>query len=326
MTYVVVTGYIKESDKVHAVLLGDEYSVERDWGWVDTCTLAGNIVAYGLAPLNFSLDRSKKVVMDCGDFQRFSQKGSAVILAELKTRGGRTKGYKLLSCSTNQVVNLKTEDIVMRDEAYGDDHFIQNGIIRNKVVHCYPRKPFPVVTISASTAESNKKPRCVNIPVEPVRKTEPAKRIEMSEKQLNEVQLCKKNGISPKLISNPKLSPNQMRVLWVSKSKGALAEAFANPNLSEDVMKFYADRLYDKSTVEECREMLNHPELSTDELGELYLCVCDGIPYENYIGLSATEIATKREMERAEYWGSSKLFDADYYEKALNVAKKLHGF
>jgi hypothetical protein len=252
--------------------------------------------------------------------------GSAVVLAELRTRGGRTVGYKLLSCNQGVVTNLKTEDIVERDNSYGNnEHFIQNGIIRNNTVNCYPRHAYPVIPINTkATSKSTKSKK-----TEEVAKTKPKTKApvkKMDEKQLSEVDKCKKNGVDPSIISNPDLNPQQMRVLWVSKSKGALAEEFNDPRLSSDAMKFYADRLYDKQTVKDCGLMLEHPELGVDELGELYQCACDGMDYQGLIGESATDIYIAREKNSREYWGSSKLFDTDYYQKAMNVAMKMKGF
>lgn len=326
MAFIAVTKTNKTDNGLfyHAVGITDEFEYKADLGFLDEVGLIACTFNYGLTPINFSIDRNKKLIMDCGDFARFSDKGSAVILAELKTRGGKVLGYRLLSCANNAVVNLKLEDILQREALYGEnEHFLQNGIIRNKTVNCYPRKPFNVITVNSQ------KRKVANSNSNNTSSTKPRKQVSKSEftkEQLNEIALCEKNHINPKFIKNPKLSPSQMRVLWVSKSKGAYSESFANPKLSSDAMKFYADRIFDKETAEDCKELLNHPELSVDELSELYSCLCEGLPYEKYIGRSAVDIRTARDMECAKYWGSSSKFDTDYYEKALNFACRVKGF
>ena len=327
MTYLAVTGYDKENniEKVHVVSINQDFNVESDYGWQPLDDLARTCLAYNFTPLNFGIDRNKKVTMNCGDFKRFSKNGSAVILAELKTRGGRILGYRLLSCANNAVVNLKVAEIIQREEAYGaNEHFLHNGIVRNKAVNCYPLKPFPTIVINSENKSHNMTKKADEVINN--KQSVPKERVEFTQEQLNEIALCDKNGINSKFIRNPKLSPQQMRVLWVSKSKGCLSEAFANPAISTDAMKFYADRLYDKKTVSDCKEMLKHPELSVPELTELYICICEGVPYEKYIGKSAVDISVQRESAISNYWGSSKMFDTDYYEKALNVARKIKGY
>lgn len=317
---IAVTGYRIEKGVglYHCVSINDDYSSCIDMNWVAEDALVNCIIS-GYTPVNFSISRDRKIKQDCGDFARFSQLGSAVVIAELKSKAGRSLGYRLLSCANNILVNVKTEDILQKEASFGEEHFLQNGIVRNKTVNCYPLKPFPVINVNTS------KPKQSKSQVTPERPKE-TKKQNFTPEQLNEIALCEKNGINPRFIKNSKLSPSQMRVLWVSKSKGALSERFANPQLSVEAMKFYADRLYDKKTADDCADMLKHTELSVPELTELYSCICQGIPYEGYIGLSATDIQVKRDNEVVNYWGSASKFDVDYYEKAMNVARKMKGF
>lgn len=316
-----ITGYRieKGTGLYHCVCIADDYSTCTDSGWqLENAVI--NQVYNGLTPVNFSVSRDRKIKQDCGDFARFSKNGSAIVIAELQSNRGRNLGYRLLSCANNLLVNLKTEDILQREATYGTEHFLQNGIIRNKTVNCYPLKPFPVITVSGGSKKPTARKHDDKI------KTSNTKKQTFTQEQLNEIALCEKNNINSRFIKNSELSPGQMRVLWVSKSKGALSERFANPKLSVDAMKFYADRLYDKQTADECSDMLKHTELSVPELTELYSCICQGIPYEKYIGLSATDIQVKRDQESVQYWGAASKFDVDYYEKAMNVAMKIKGF
>ncbi len=172
----------------------------------------------------------------------------------------------------------------------------------------------PTVSVQSSTETKNSH-------------TKPAKKL--TDEQRQEVLLCKKNGIDPRLLKNSKLTPKQMRILWVSKKSGAFSEYFANPALSEDTMKFYADILKDKESVKECKQLLDHPELSTDELRELYYSLCEGVDIKDLIGLPADKILVKRqetlEHNRFNHDFSPKeikQLNFDIYEKALHSADK----
>lgn len=345
MLYVVVTAADKKAGKFHCVAVqSDTFNVIDDYGFVTSEAIVNVISSSGgqIVPLNFSIGPNRQIVQNCGDFSRFSQRGSAVVLAEIKSKGGRVLGYRLLSCANNACVNLRLEEILQREKSMGEnEHFLQNGIIRKNTVNCYPMKPFPVITVEGTKKSAPKQAGAASgaaggtpTPAGPAQrpKQRPAGKrkytaADFSEKQLSEMSACKKAGVSPDLIKNPDLSQQQMRILWVSKSKGCMAEAFADPRYTPDQMKFYADRLYDKQTVADCKEMLEHPELSPEEMSELYACVCDGVPYSEYIGMSATDISVKREMATAKYWGSSSVFkdddDPDYVHKALGAAIRI---
>lgn len=331
MGYVVVTGVDKNTGLYHAVNVDSEqFTLVTDYGFVTEENLAKFTVSGGdhTIPLNFSVDRAGKLVQNCGNFSRFSPKGSAVVVAEIKSKGGRILGYRLLSCANNAIVNLRLEEILQKDKLMGDDNFLQNGIIRNNTVNCYPQKPFPVMLAAVPKPKATPKPaepapKQRATPKPPKAPPRPKQQMHFSDKQQLEIYNCQKKGIPTNLIRNPNLSPEQMRVLWVSKSKGCLSEYFNDPAYGVEAMKFYADRLYDKQTVVDCAEMLEHPELTPDELSELYACVCQGIPYADYIGMSPTEISVKRDMESAHYWGSQSEFDSGYLEKAANAARRL---
>jgi hypothetical protein len=329
MAFIAITKVYQEQGVTfyNVTNISDDFEVQGVYSKLDEISIVKFVIQNGLTPINFSIDRNNKIIANCGDFARFSNYGSAVVLAELRSVSGRTLGYKLLSCAQNVIINLKTEEIIDREESYGaNEHFLQNGIIRNKTVNCYPRKPFNVITIksnkTAKKVQASEPQQVKETPARPKNSHNET----FTPEQVKELKLCESNGVNPRLIKNSKLSPSQMRVLWVAKSKGAFAESFANPKLSTDSMKFYADRIFDKETAIDCKELLSHPELSVPELKELYACICEGVPYEQYIGKSVTDIQVAREMESAQYWGSSSIFGTDYYEKALNVARKIKGY
>lgn len=337
--YIVVLDVDNDKDAYHCACIREaDYTLSKHW-WCKRGEIVEYIRGYSLKPLNFSVDCKNTIKEDCGSFSRFSKMGSAVVLAEIKAKNGVTKGYRVISCKSGAIVNLKISDVLSQESKYRDNnqHFLQNAVVRNgRGIACYPLHPFPVMEMSVSP---NKKRQKLSNKVGNGRgsrgvgtqqpfKPENIKNFaeiekSLSPKQKKEFAMCRAKGVDPKLISDPNLSSQQMRVLWVSKSKGALSEYFNKPEFSSDAMKFYADRLFDKENVADCKELLKHPELKTDELGELYECICDGVDCTDLIGKSATDIGVERERQTSKYWDTSRLIDDDYFMKASNVVAKI---
>lgn len=292
-----------------------------------------NAVLYvrnGDKPVNFSVDRLGRVEDDCGSFSRFNNQGSAVVIAEIQSQSRRTVGYRLLNCSTNSMVNMRVDDILKRVQMQ-EKPLLQNGIVRNNAVCCYPMKKFPVMRISAKVGMSisGKQGKKPDIKPSVPKQSQPA---QVAVKPLNDLQTreldaAKKHGVKlTKPLMNPDLQADQMRILWVSKKNGALSEYFADPRLSVDSMKFYADRIHSKSSAEKCAPLLERPDLPTDKLSELYLCLNDGLEIDDLMDRSTQDIYAAREAATRAYWGDSKYFDdPDYYSKALSAAMKLKG-
>lgn len=320
MAYLVVCQFDRARSLCHCVKISEsgDFNMEGDLGWLPLSQVGLIVMQNQFRPLNFSLDRHGSVVTDCGDFSRFADSGCAVVLAEIKTTTGRTLGYRLLSCSTLVILNKVTQDIV--DLANNQTHpFLQNGIIRNKTVNCYPLHPYPVMTVGTETRKRVSHP----VAEKPTKKA--SKVQEFTEEQLKEIKRCRENGLNSKFIENPALSPQQMRVLWVSKSKGAYAEAFASPKYSVDVMKFYADRIMNTAIAKECEAMLAKPDLTTDKLAQLYLCVCYGVKFDDLLDLDVTSITTKRQARTVKFWSGSEVTADDLYDKAIAFAEKMRG-
>lgn len=329
MPYIAVVNFDQETHVCRCAVVSDDLQNVTPGGDMRIEALGQYVLSTGMHPLNFTVDKvTRAIVQSMGSFKRFSTAGSAVVVAELKSHLGRTLGYRLLSCGNLQLVNLKTMDIVVRERAQGVP-FLQNGIVRNDTVCCYPHSAYRVLKVNTGTKPKPRNLEENKVPAKPLRESEPAKTEvsrELSKPQRGELARCLAAGVNCKLIKNPDLKPEQMRVLWVSKSKGALAEYYSSPDFSVDAMKFYADRLYSKKIAAECKGMLEHPELSVDQLTELYRCVCDGVDYSDLLDKSAVNINIEREARSRGYWGDSSLFDdSDYYIKATNAAMKMMG-
>lgn len=323
MAYIVVLNVINSSNACSYALF-DEKTLSRESvnAIIPLSDLGVFTISHGYKPLNFSVDRSGKVKEDSGSFSRFHKDGVAVVIGEIQNMSGRVLGYKLVSSLSGAITNLKTSEIVQKEKALGRP-FLQNGIVRNNTVNCFPLHKYPRILTDTrkSKVPSDKvqeKPRVVKPRVE-------KSNSEFTKEQIAEINKCRSKGVDSRFIENPKLSVEQMRILWVSKSKGALSEYFARPDYSVDVMKFYADRLYSKKIVQECSLMMHKPNLSVEQLSELYLCVCDGVNYSDLCDLSASDIEVKR-RERTLFSDSTPISSDEAFDKAMGVAMKMKGY
>lgn len=329
MTYIAVIGYNKEHSYVRVAQLDESLNVcnssVKDMSMSDCVNLCVRLRA---VPLNFSIDQNRGIIVqDWGSFDRFSKEGCAVIVGELKSKSGMTLGYRLLSCSNGVVANYKTSVIIERASKQKTP-FLQNGIIRNNTVACYPGKRYIKLRTPSSSELKQAVSKTAASGANQAKSAGAAqsKPVKFNNDQSVELDRCKKAGIDPKLISDPRLNKQQMRVLWVSKGNGAYSEAFNDPKYSVDQMKFFADRVCTPQMAKECSDLLNHPELSVDEMRELYQCICEGVDYSDLIGKTPSEIMIERENRSRDYWGKQSLLnDVDYYGKAVNVAMKMMG-
>ena len=321
MSYIVI---LNENNNIIKYTIVNELNFEKELALstIARVNFGDLVIQKRLKPLNFSIDRNGSIKEDSGSFKRFHPQGAGVIIAEIQNSHGRTLGYRVMNNINGNIINMKTEDIVSK-EAQLKRPFLQNGIVRNNTVNCYPLHKFPVIKIN--TRPTNK--RKTEAKLEPVKSNnnKVSETVVFTEKQLHEIDICKSKGIDSRFIENPKLSPEQMRVCWVAKSKGILSEYFAKPEYSVDVMKFYADRLVNKQIANECSLMLSNPELSVSKLTELYLCICDGVDYSDIIDYSDSDIAVYR-CEKSPFTISSKFDDDLSFDNALDVAMKLKGY
>ena len=319
MSYIVVQNYDKVTNACYCVLVSeDTLDIERQLGFIPLDTLGSVTMNYGYRPLNFDVDRHGNVRMSRGDFSRFRMDGCAVVIGELRTSSGTLVRLRLLSVAKGNIVNVTPAEVIERNNAQ-DHPFLQNGIIRDNKISCYPNSKFPVITVGTPKPQRTRQQK-------PIQTKQPVKKEEVmtfTPQQQVELDKCKQKLGDNKLIYNNKLSPEQMRVLWVSKSKGALSEMFNSPSYSVEVMKFYADRLVNNRMVNECWEMLQHPELTLGQLAELYLCIFDGVDYRSLIGLDESQIQVERKLHTKKLSGN---FSQTDYDSAFEYARKVQGF
>ena len=350
MKYIAIFGYEEKTDIAMACVLSEKPSMEPIAYWKKPIKeIIMLTISNQFKPLNFGIDRKKQLQQDNGAFSRFTKEGSLVILAEFVDEKKETVGYRVLSTTNGTTYNMTLADIkqlyVKRKAVLNTDTMvlIQNAIVRQYdddiTISCYPLKSFEQIEIK-QTDIKEKNGIVVNnankTSAAPVQQTKVEKPLTFSKEQKKEFELCKDAGVDVELISNPNLSQEQMRVIWLSKSKkGALSEYFNKPEYSAEVMKFYADILYDKKQVKAYKKLLEHPELDVAQLQELMNCIDSGIDYEDLIGLDVDDVYCKR-IERdpsfwsvvdfdakapSDTWKKGELFDL-MMKKAISIHSK----
>lgn len=277
---------------------------------------------------NFSISKTEqfKIEDSAGSFSRLKDKNGVsprVILAEYVSEAGRILGY-VIADKNGRVSRVKRDELlgICEKAKRAGVPFIQNAIYRTtngtSMLAAYPGHEFYKLTqrlkkkvAEPKVAEHIAKAKVVKeeAPVAKPSKAEPNKKVSetpakaapvknserYSEAQKKELIAAKKNGVDPLIVSNPKLSPEQMRIIWTAKKNNRASEYFANPKFSVEQMQFFADRLVDKKIFTDCRGFIS-PKYSVEQLAELYLGVCDGIDYTQYANpeLSAEDMYIKR--------------------------------
>lgn len=156
--------------------------------------------------------------------------------------------------------------------------------------------------------------------------------------QIREILSCRKKGISSKFIENPKLEPNQMRILWMAKSKGMFMNQVAKPEYSEDALREYADLLYSKIQVSICKPLIARPELSGPEIRALYEALLNKMDIEPLVGLPVKEIYDEIQAKKFEFWDKpfTKMDDEEFHKvlgeidesiiNTINICKEKYAY
>ena len=330
--YVVITNYDEGTNTAAGVVVtGDTYMVSNAFPMMSVVDLCKWSVGSGLVPLNFDINQHGQIEWNCGAKTRLTS-GAVIILAEIRNSSKRTLGYRLLDIQTRAVGNMRTKDIVARANQT-KTQYLQNCIVINGSVYCYPEHKFLYMIVDERVKKSERiqKPKpqvkAAEKPVQHVKQTEKVMTPDdFSKAQLSELEKAKKEIGDISVIYDPRFTPQQMRVLWVAKKKGACVEAFAVPEMSVDAMKFYADRLVDLGTANECTMLLHKPELEVNQLQELFLCIIEGVPFDDLLDLSEDEIRVERYKRSSVFWNASPVNAYEIEENAINYAMRLRGY
>ena len=308
---IVIYNLNKNAVKPYLISILDEKYIVINQQNVSKDELIELIINQQMKPINFSIDRKHELVEDNGALNRLkNKKGALIILATVETKEGTILGYKVISSTNGLSFNLDMKAInnLYSERANTKENVLfQNGIVRNIgenriSISCFPMKPFDKVIIdNKESVTGNKEPvKKVNRVYKKAPKIDSPVTVELTEKQCKEIERCRQAGVDPSILSDTRLTDKQMRVLWLAKSKkGSYVECFANADFSEDAMKFYADRVYDKETAEKYKILLDNPNLEVDSLQQLTTMIDDGLPCEDLIGKTPEEIYCAR-IERSE--------------------------
>lgn len=343
--YIVILSNLFEQGVAKVAILDAQFNVVNK-GLMNEVSILQQVTGCGVVPLNFQIRDGR--VVDCfGKFTRFGngQYKSLVVVARLLTNG-RTVGYRVVATNNGVVANLKLADILDMCKSQNAP-LTQNMMFRQGSLTEYSGLKIPTVEMPKTPTSyvRHKVPATQStinydeLPAQPVNPEIKTKQQHpdtqkhmreivgsMSDKQKREVKRAIDAGVDPTLLADKDLTPQQMRVLWMSKQWGCKSEAFAGHDYGVDVMKFYADRLYSDDLCDKCKPILNHPELSLNEVSELYLCALADMDVNELIGKSANDIQIAYESKTRDYWCNNTIFgdDPDYYQKALHVAMEVN--
>lgn len=171
-----------------------------------------------------------------------------------------------------QVVRLsveKLESLYTSFQTFGNGVFTNLTYVENSYFRLYPNVSIPTEVHKTRTASKVR----TKI-MEQTKSSAPAQVTDdmFTDRQKVELKLAEDEGLKD-LIYNPNLSPEQMRVLWMSKMRGSLAEAYKNPAISVPCMKWYSNNLKHKLDVQDYKFCLAHPELTVEQLEVYKKCI-----------------------------------------------------
>lgn len=270
----------------------------------------------GVEPYNFSI-KDGMVVQDVGKFSRLNAPHKVyIVLAEIRTRGGRCLGYRCMEAGTCRLGNLSRESIItQQSQIKTGTSMLQNAIIRDGKVNCYPNHPFEKIIVGTRAT----KPKIT------------------AGQQQGTSKACNKDMYTRKaeklfgdssFLSNERLSPEQKKILIDAKKRGVPVEYINNPDLSKDVMCFYAENIVSKELAKDCSRIIQNPKLSMEQVQELYQCAVVGVDYSDMCdeNLSPADMEIKRSRRYMQMWGDLETVppvDEELVDKCLSYAESI---
>lgn len=246
---------------------------------IDTCNISTiqNIPA-DVVKTNFTKINGQCKLVCAAD--RLKYKVLATVLAEIRanSKQGKIIAYDVFlseSFRNAQVVRLtldKLESLYTSFQSFGNGTFTNLTYVDNSYFRLYPNIMLPVEIV-----KTRKSTRVVQVPTS-IAKSEQKVQVKQytdnmfSDKQKVELKLAADEGLKD-LIYNPNLTPDQMRVLWMSKLRGSKAEAYKNPAIPVESMKWYSNNLKHNLDVQDYKFCLSHPELTVEQLEVYKKCI-----------------------------------------------------
>ena len=300
--YLVVVNVSDDKKQYMMVALNDEYQVQQQ-GVVTAQQLVQ--LSKNAEPLNYSIDNGN-IKEDCGSFSRLKHKGIVlIVLCAVVPKGKQVaKNYRVLNARTGAVQVVDREALLRNQSMQGDLPILQNGIIRGGKISAYPGKEFKKVYVET-----------------PKHRTE-----HKGVSGAKPVNAGKDKPVVPEFMRGNKFSKEQMNTLLNAKKRGVPVEMFARDDMPEDVLSFYCDTMVDRHIIDDCKPMLDNPNLSKSQVEELYQCAMMGMDISDLASgdKSPSEIELERLNKGMDTWGSMKYsapLDSELYEKCMRMAE-----
>lgn len=290
--YIAVGGIVQNASGKYAMVyeISRDFAIEGVRQMLPLRMLGKYAIDKCLRPLNFSIDRNGAVVEDCGSFERFSPRGSVVVLRVIRgASGGDFKGAQVLDGYGGKVLKLSKDKLLSYVENYRErgEHFIQNGIYRDGVLNCYPGKPFMTLLVADKLSPSRVEAPKVDV------HTGSRVGVIFTKEQKREIARARNKGLSNEelgYIENAELSPEQMHALVDGVGMGALIKYYAKPCYAVDVMVFYNGVIRSDKLAGTCAGLLSRPDLDVDVLYQLYGFVLRGLDYRGLEDMSVLDL------------------------------------
>lgn len=319
--YGIVVGFEKTKDirtnKYRLLLFtrnGNEYTFNRKvvTGEQLIPELNGNKINF----LNIELKQTDKgldIVGKTGSLERFhnGRNKPFVIISKIETTDGMTVGYKFADYD-GHVKNCTSKELLAYCHKITREGGIplQNAIYRgadntniNEYIAPYVDNQFFTDLIQ------RKKPTVKKEEHKEETKTQSLKDIYTKE-QLQQLKLAKEHGVNLKLIQNPKLSAEQMKVLRLGAEHGIRGiEKINNPGIGVMSMRVYLEDL--KYGIDVAPYVM--PGLSPEQIGVISLAYTNGCDLESLLDPSISPL----EMEERRLRLENKIF----FEYKVNTDK-----
>lgn len=257
-------------------------------------------------PLNYSVENGK-IKEDCGAFSRLKSKGIVLIVLCAVVPSGKAvaRNYKVLNARTGMVQIVDKESLLRQQALQKDFPILQNGIIRGGTISAYPGKEFIRVEMQGISGHSKQHHGGKTAPTgaDAGRRT-----------------------VTPDFMKGQNFSKQQLETLKNAKKRGVPVELFAKDSIPQDVLEFYCDTMVDKNLIEDCKPMLNNPDLSKSQVEELYQCAMFGMDISELASGDKTpsEIEVERLSKGMDTWGNINYkapLDSELYEKCMRMAE-----
>ncbi len=305
----------------------DEY---YDWKFADIVLSKNQVInslrCSGAMWKNAELHNNDIKIIGSDMSQYNKDEVNLIIISQLENEAGNIVGYKVVSRAGN-IVNLKKDKLIEmcdnrtislkrkiadNDNKYEGINIIQNAIFVSKYINdkidksyikSYPNAGFVVEKFK------QKKRKPVENKVQNIcEKSKESKNVVdiYNKKQIEQLELGRKNNVDITVYSNPKLEWQKMQIIRETLEGGHDARIIANPELSRATMMFYSMEIglgHDVS-------LYMDTDYTIAQLAEISIAYEEGLDISELCNpkLSVREMADKRILMETQMF---RRFDAE---------------